>query len=382
MQFPKYRSIDLSTTPLKWGYYVPGLIQQHRPDIELIGIGVDLARICDSRGHVKTSHDKVDYSWLPEKIEQALARGQKVGLLVEDEHVFFPQNQQLTSIVNHYQDQAVYWLSEHDQDRIKKHYQERHQLQCKMLELPWGMLNECLMYNNVKQHGVSTVVSRGARPHNKFFTLTGRYEPFRKRLLEKLIDHGLGHHGLLTIQNTPYNDAAYDLGDQVTVEPHYPYGDHPNKMLAKMAAQFEQNNHWISCNTQNFLHIEQTYCHYPLTIIPETFYHDYFATEKSVWPILLGKMFLILGSQGCMQNIQRFYDVDMSKFLNLEFDYMPAVTTQQLDLKIDHMLASNREFILNAHQVYNQRRDQLQAARNTLGPHLYRFVQAQIARIQ
>lgn len=382
MRFPAYRDIDLAATPLKWGYYVPGLIEQYKPDIELIGIGVDLARICDSRGHVKQSHGKVDYSWLPVEIEQALARGQKVGLLVEDEHVFCPQNHQLTSIVNHYRDQSVYWLSEHDQDRIEKHYRGRHQLQCKMLELPWGMLNECLMYNNAKQHRVPTVISRGANPNNKFFTLTGRYEPFRKRLLEKLIEHGLDHHGLLTIQNTPDNNVAYDLGDRVTVESHYPYGDHPNKMLAKMAAQFEQNNHWISCNTRNFLHIEQTYRRYPLAIIPETHYHDYFPTEKSVWPVLLGKLFLILGSQGCMQNIQRFYDVDMSQFLNLEFDRMPAATTQQLDLKLDHMLDLNRDFILNAHQVYDQYRDQLRTARNTLGPNLYRFVQEQVARIQ
>jgi hypothetical protein len=226
------------------------------------------------------------------------------------------------------------------------------------------------------------VISRGARPHNKFFTVTGRYQPIRKRLLEKLIEHGLHHHGLLTIQNTTYNDCEYDLGNLVTVEPHYPYGDHPNKMQAKMAAQFEQNNHWISCNTRNFLHIEQTYCHYPLTIIPETFYIDYFSTEKSVWPALLGKMFLILGSQGCMQNIQRFYDVDMSQFLNLEFDRMPTVTTQQLDCKMDHMLDSNREFILNAHQVYDQYRDQLQAARNTIGPNIYKFVLAQLDLIQ
>ena len=84
-----------------------------------------------------------------------------------------------------------------------------------------------------------------------------------------------------------------------------------------------------------------------------------------------------------MQNIQRFYDVDMSQFLNLEFDRMNFNTTDQdLDRKLDLMLDLNREFILNAHQVYDQYRDQLRAARNTLGPNLYRFVQEQVARIQ
>jgi hypothetical protein len=238
------------------------------------------------------------------------------------------------------------------------------------------------MYNNAKQHRAPTVVSRGTSPHNKFFTLTGRYEPFRKRLLEKLIEHGLDHHGLLTIQNTPSNDHAYSLGDRVTVEPHYPYSDQPIKTHAKMAAQFEQNNHWISCNTRNFLHIEQTYLRYPLAIIPETCTFNYFATEKSVWPILLGKLFLIFGSAGCMQYIQRFYDIDISKFLNLEFDCVYIYTDQDLDRKLDLMLHYNKDFILNAHCVYDQYRDQLQAARNTLGPNLYRYVQEQVARIQ
>jgi hypothetical protein len=318
---------------------------------------------------------------LPARIEHALQDNKKVGLLFEDEWVT-GRNDQFSDIVNHYQDRAVYCLTQHDSKRIDIHYRGTHGLQGKILELPWVILNECLMYNNAKQHRVPTVISKGAKPHNKFFTLTGRYEPFRKRLLEKLLDHGLDKHGRLTIQNTPYNNVAYDLGDRVTVEPHYPYGDQPIKTHAKMAAQFEQNNHWISCNTRNFLHIEQTYRNYPLTIIPETYYHDYFATEKSVWPILLGKLFLIVGSAGCMQYIQRFYDVDMSKFLNLEFDHMPTTTTPQLDCKIDHMLNCNREFILNAHQVYDQHRDQLRAARNTLGPNLYRFVQEQVAQIQ
>jgi hypothetical protein len=382
MTFPAYRDIDLTTTPLKWGYYVPGLIEQYRPDIELISIQLDLTEILNEQGYIKQPHHNFDYSWLPEKIDQALDQGLRVGLLVEDEHVAFSPNQQLINIVNRYCDQPVYWLTQFDQDRINRHYVGTHGIQCKILELPWVILNECLMYNSVKQHRVPTIVSRGSSHHNKFFTLTGRYEPFRKRLLEKLIEHRLDCHGLLTVQNTPGNDHAYNLGDRVTVEPHYPYSDQPIKTHAKMAAQFEQNNHWVSCNTQNFLHIERTYLRYPLAIIPETCPFNYFATEKSVWPVLLGKLFLIFGSAGCMQYIQRFYDVDISKFLNLEFDRVDIYTDQDIDRKLDLMLRYNKDFILNAHRVYDQYRDQLQAARNTLGPNLYRFVQEQVSRIQ
>ena len=384
MSFPAYRDIDLANTPLKWGYYVPGLIQQYRPDIELIEIHLDLTRVGNQHGHLEISHPDTDYSWLPTKIEHALNANQKVGLLFEDEWLA-ERNDQFTSIVNHYQDQSVYCLTQHDQARIQMHYRGTHGLQGKILELPWVILNECLMYNNAKQHRVPTVISRGSRVYNNqntFLTLTGRYEPFRKRMLEKLIDHGLDRSGLLTIQNTPGNKCAYDLDDRVAVEPYYPYGDQPVKSHAKMAAQFKQNNHWISCNTQNFLHIEQTYLHYPLVVIPETCPYDYFATEKSVWPILLGKLFLIFGSAGCMKYIQRFYDIDMSEHLDLEFDSIHLKTDQDLDHKLDLMLSRNREFILNSHQFHDQNYQPLQAARNTLGSNLYRFVLEQVALIQ
>ena len=377
MQFPSYQSIDLPTTKLKWGYYVPALIEQYRPDIQLIDIHLDLSKIADSYGNLAIAHKDVDYSWLPHKIEQALRSGQKIGLLVEDEHVFSGPNQQLIDIVNHYQDQSVYWLTQHDQTRIDRGYRGSHRLQCKILEFPWVILNECLMYDKVKP----TIVSRKMIRTNQdaFFTLTGRYEPFRERLLEKLIEHGLHRRGLLTTLHVPHNP---DLKDYVTINTDGPYGNRLIKSHAPMAAQLLKKNIWISCNTDNFLHMERAYQHYPLTVIPETFYHDYFSTEKSVWPALLGKLFLIFGSAGCMKYIQRFYDIDLSEFLNLEFDSMESTSDQTHDLKLDCMLESNKNFISDPYKFYNQNYQRIQAARNTIGPNLYRFVLGQVDRIQ
>jgi phenylalanine-4-hydroxylase len=139
-----------------------------------------------------------------------------------------------------------------------------------------------------------------------------------------------------------------------------------------------EKNTWIGCNTQNFLHIEQAYQQYPMTVIPETSVYDYFSTEKSVWPALLGKLFLIFGSTGCMKYIQRFYDIDLSEFLNLEFDSMDSY----YDQKLDCMLESNKNFILNSHKFYNQNYQRIHNARSTMGPNLYRFVLDQVSRIQ
>lgn len=378
MKFPSYQSIDLPTTKLKWGYYVPALIEQYRPDIHLIDIHLDLSKFADSNGNLAIAHNEIDYSWLPHKIEQTLRSNQKIGLLVEDEHVAPDPNRQLIDIVNHYQDQSVYWLTQHDQKRFKKIYQNFHGMQCKILEFPWVILNECLMYNKVKPTIVSrkTMIRTG---QNAFFTLTGRCELFRERLLEKLIEHGLHQHGLLTTLHVPHNP---DLKDHVTINTDGPYGDRFIKSHAPMAAQFLKKNIWIGCNTQNFLHLELAYQHYPLTVIPETFYQDYFSTEKSVWPALLGKLFLIFGSAGCMKYIQRFYDINLSEFLNLDFDSMEINNDQQLDLKLDCMLESNKNFISDPYKFYNQNYQRIQAARNTIGPNLYQFVLDQVDRIQ
>jgi hypothetical protein len=330
----------------------------------------------------------VDYSHLPVQIESALAAGKKVGLLVEDEHVHYEKNHQLTEIVNRYQSESVYWLTQYDSKRIDSIYRNRHGLECKILELPWLILNECLVYNYIKQFRVPTTIMsrRHQQEHNSnFFTVTGKYEPFRKQLLEALVDHGLDQYGLLTVPSnfcTQYSSHKYQIGQQVQTEAHAPYGAYPRVDHDKMAAQFLQNNVWLSFNTLNFLHLERTYIKYPLAIIPETSITDFFSTEKSVWPALLGKMFLILGPEGCMSYIQRFYDVDMSEFVNLEYDSVRVVNDNSLNLKINMMLSQNRDFVVNPKHVYDQRRDQFQAARNTIGPNIYRFVLAQLDQIQ
>jgi hypothetical protein len=387
MTFPAYKSIDLSTVPLKWGYYVPGLISKYRPDIELIEIRLDFEKNTDGQGSVTHAHQDVDYSWLPEQIEKALSAGKKVGLLVEDEHVGNEKNDQLTDIVNHYQHSPVFWLTQYDQRRIQLIYRLVHGFKCQILELPWLILNECLVYNNVKKHQIPTVfLSRQNRekPNNKFFTVTGRHLDFKQKLLEALVQHDLDQHGLLTVPEDhadQYISTQYKIGQQVQIDTYQPYQlfrDRPIKQHDKMAAQFLQNNLWLSYNTQNFLYLEKTYLAYPLAIISETDVFNFFATEKSVWPALLGKMFLLAGFPGCMSYIQRFYDINLSEFLNLEFD---LIGPNQLNKKFDLMLGLNREFIVNAKNIYAEHGHKFQEAGNTVGPNLYKFVLAQLSLI-
>ena len=196
--WPAYQDIVLTSTPLKWGYYIPGLIGQYRPDIELIEIRLDFEKNTDCYGNVKHHHRDVDYSDLPGQIESALASGKKVGLLVEDEHVYYEKNHQLVAIVNRYQDNAVYWLTQYDSKRIQSIYRDRHGLECKILELPWLILNECLVYNYIKRFRVpTTIFSRRHQqdPTSNFFNVSGKYQSVRKQLLEALVDHGQDQYG-------------------------------------------------------------------------------------------------------------------------------------------------------------------------------------------
>jgi hypothetical protein len=197
--------------------------------------------------------------------------------------------------------------------------------------------------------------------------------------LKKLVEHGLHQHGLLTALHVPHNP---DLKDHVTINSNGPYSNRLIKSHAPMAAQSLKKNTWISCNTDNFLHMERAYQQYPMTVIPETFYLDYFSTEKSVWPALLGKLFLIFGSAGCMKYVQRFYDIDLSEFLNLDYDCVELTRGWDIDRRMDCMLESNKNFISNPYKFYNQNYQRIQSARNTIGPNLYRFVLDQVARIQ
>jgi hypothetical protein len=299
-------------------------------------------------------------------------------LLPNDEHVFYEKNSQLTEIVNYYKDQSLYWLTEFDDKRSAMHYRRDHGMECKILEFPWCSFNECMVYDKVRQqHNLSADLDY-SNNKNIFVTLTGRYEPFRRSLIESLISHELYQNGQILIQQNQLNHYQ-DLVDYLTVESYDPYQTVPIDNHEKMAAQFlNSNGIWLTCNTVNFLYIEKAYREYPLAIIPETFYGNYFPTEKSFWPALLGKLFLIVGSPGCMANVQKYYDVDMSEFLNLKFDDVDC----EIDKKIEIMIQQNRDFILNAKKIYAEYYSKIQTAKETITPNFYRFILNQLSQIK
>ena len=380
INLPSYRDINLSKIPLKWGYYSIGLVEKYCPDLHLIGIRMNRKKNINQFGSIKLRHSEVDYSWLSAEIEQAIKSGKKAILLFNDEQIFYEKNDQLTEIINYYKDEPVYGISAFEPDRITQHYRDRHGLECNMLEFPFINFNECLVYDKIRslRNCPYFLPNMDQNCDDTFFAVTGRYESFRKTLLTTLIDRKLNTHGILTILKDNV-ELFSDLKEYITVDSYDPYYRVPVSDHEKMGAQFlETENIWLSCNTKNFLYIEQQYQKYPLVIVPESCPYDFFSTEKSFWPALIGKLFLTIGSLGSMNYMQKFYDVDMSKFLNLEFDRADVSIEERIEMMIDQ----NRDFILNSKKIYAENLDEIQTAKNTITPNMYKFLLSQLNKIE
>jgi hypothetical protein len=68
----------------------------------------------------------------------------------------------------------------------------------------------------------------------------------------------------------------------------------------------------------------------------------------------------------------------MSKFLNLEFDRADVSIEERIEMMIDQ----NRDFILNSKKIYAENLDEIQTAKNTITPNMYKFLLSQLNKIE
>ena len=162
--------------------------------------------------------------------------------------------------------------------------------------------------------------------------------------------------------------------------PVHPYRNLKTKW-DKSAAQSQLAGVWISSNVENFLHIEQTY-DMPLIVHPETSPGIFQPTEKSLWPALLGKMYLLYGGPGIMSYIQQFHDMPQTRFADTRFDSVVGDWSEQAYLdRLDAMLSDNVWLIKHAREIYMDLRPELEAARWTIGQNLYNHFLSQLDKI-
>ena len=364
--YPAYENIDLNQYHTVFGYYTLGFIQHHRPDLFVIDIKLK-NRSWDSPHHLD------DYQWLDIKIQQGLSQGRSVAIIVEDEHVAFVANAHLTKILNNYEHSAVYWITMLDHT-AQAAYRDLHQFRIKMLELPWLLLNDCLTYYRVANTVTHFVPN--SNNHNFFCLIGNTASAHKAKLARELHKKSLSSYGLITVNNNWHFPEDLLEFCHVNQEVVYTSTDPDYAMIAR---QVNINDTWVSKNVENYLHLDQKYHHIPLAINPETTTLHFKSTEKSMWPVLLGKLFLIYGRPGSMAWIQRFYDVDIAKFADITYDSMPGPDFD--DRRLKRMIDNNQDLIKNAKDIHAQLQCELESARWTFGRNLYKFFVSQLELI-
>ena len=347
--WPDYNQLVQKNYSMPEGYHVLGMINAHRPDIKLINLIEDKS-----------------LDWLKINIDQALESNQKVAIIVWDEGWMWPRNQQLYDLLNSYTDDPVWWVTQID--RLEE-WTEYRGLRIKCLEIPWHMLNDCLAFKELWASPASQI----DLDHN-YLCMLGRYEPHKYSLGKQLHTAGLGDHGMITVaypNKYPSDHANWSKSNPVKLYPKL------NFKPGSSRANTCYGDTWASGNVENWLQLESVFANVPLIINPDSGFGIFQLNDKHIWPPLLGKLFLIYGRVHVMSTIQRFYDIDISRYANLEFDTI-LDNTQRLEAMID----LNKDLIKDCRDIYQQLKPELEQARWTLGPNLYKFVTSQIDKIQ
>lgn len=366
MTFPEFNRLDLTQEPLWHGYYSLGMIEKYRPDIRLIDFRLR-RRDCwqDSDRNILL---------LQRSIEQDLAQNKKVLLVPWEEDFMGQQEDSITDCFNQYANEDFWLVSEMDyqgQDIFRRY----HELKCKILELPFVITNDAIVYAKIRKN-----FDPGSAPRSglSYLCMVGRPEKHKFDLLIALKNYNLHDHGHLTFMDANFlnNRELLSFAKPNITVPKY----HLSKLSTshrKEAAQIEIAGIWASSNVENFLHIESTY-DMPLIINPESTMGIFPATEKSIWPALLGRLYLIQAQSGIMKYIQQFHDVDQHLWANLEFDSIHGWDQQAHDLRRQTMISKNRELIQDSTMIYAQLREALEQSRWSFAERMYRFFCRQI----
>lgn len=357
--YPRYEQIQLFEQVLVGGYASLGMLQKLRPDC--LWITPDQWQ------------DRHDYRWLDTLIKKGLKQNKNVCVVCFDEDIMAQKVESFSQVLNNYANDAV-WLITMLDDQDQKIYTFQHGIRCKILEIPWIFLNDCLAYERVSKR-----IKTSCHSHHNYLCMLGRYASHKFDLAKQLFEQGLDKFGLITVSDSKvYPKEAMDF---CQINPMKPY-QNLSTPWHKMAAQHKLDDIWVSANVANYLHIEVCYADIPLIIHADTSCGIFPNTEKSLWPLLLGKLMLVHGRAGNMRSMQRFYDVDFSIYADLVFDQQNNDWSEQGHrARLKSLIDLNRSLIQDCRDVYLALQPQLEQARWNLGRNIYAFVVKQLKNI-
>ena len=354
MSLPNFDQINLAEQPLVAGYYTLGMIRRYRPDIELI--------------HLDQWQSTTNYDWLDQRISSALENKRIVCICAWEEEVAWPPNDDMFATVNKYQHDPVYWVTQFVTGTCNTNFK------LKIVEIQWWLLNDCLMYHHFRQIAVPT-----KKYKENYLCMLGRYEPHKYELGKQLYQHGLGQSGMITVaypHNYPRDHSNFSQPCAVKLYPKL------NHHLGKTRANTKIGNVWASGNVENFVALANEFADIPLIINPDTTCNIIQMSEKLIWPMLLGKLFLLYGNNGIMRAVQRFYDIDISRWANLEFDDIVGWTPDHQHQRLITMIEKNRSLIQDCRDIYHELKPELENASHTVIKNFYSFFTDQLSKVQ
>lgn len=356
-KFPDLQQLDLQQTPLVHGFYTLGIIERYCPDIAMVFMRL-------ARNDQWTDSD-LDPELLLSKIQGHLQKNKKVLVIPFDEYVM-GDDYNFSTVLNQFENDPVYFVTEMDAEQ-SLYWRHQKKLTCKILELPFILLNDAICYNKLKQ--IKLTKSPAESDYN-FLCMVNRPEDSKYDLCKMLLDLDLARYGLVTYRSLESptfvkNNFVHNLTGPLD----------PSNLPTQNrqeSGQIHDNNILVSGNVINYFFLEETY-DIPLVLNPESTVGIFPATEKSIWPALLGKMYLIYGHQHIMSWVQRFCSYDPGHFCDLTFDNIEGYSRQDHLVRLETMLIKNKDLISNARTIYQDHQSKLETNRIDLVINLYNF---------
>lgn len=356
--FPSLINLDLTNTPLVHGFYTLGLIEKYCSDI--VQVYMRLNRNDQWR------EADLNPELLYNQIQFHLEKNKKVLVVPFDEYVM-EDDYDFSTVLNQFENDPVYFVTEMDAEQ-SLYWRFQKKLQCKILELPFILINDAIVYYKLKQ--VRSIKQQVTLSNYNFLCMVNRSSNHKYDLCKMLIDLDLARYGYITYR-------AIDAPDFIKTFCSYSTDKlfNTNKLPTKNrqeAGQILIHNILAPGSVINTLWIEETY-DMPLIINPETTVGIFPNTEKSLWPALLGKMYLIYGHQHIMHWIQRFCSYGPEHFCDLTFDSVEGYNKQDHLTRLETMLVKNTDLIQNARVIYQDHKVKLEQNRNDIVENLYNF---------
>lgn len=343
--YPDYNSIDLKSYPRVDGMQSLGFMQQHRPDIHIIT-------------------DKTEFNFIPSavipQIEHALKIGKKVALFFWDEDFITPSkySDELNRCLESYRDEPVYLCSNMIGDQLKIYTYQR-SIPIKIIHVPWWymtMIPAMISKKTGNYHGPTNINGKHS------ICLINRPDSHKDMLAVGLKSRGLDD---LLYQNPAQSPNSY-----------YQPGDHDgwnsSHDMKRSLIWDKTLECWIDHNARNIVRLERILGDCPMVINPESTGGIFPISEKSFWPIVLDRMFVIWARAGIMRDLQNFLTYDLSSYLDLEFDGIEGYEIHDHQRRLECLLDKNYYTFTHARDIYPTVAEQIRNASRNIGPIFYR----------